>query len=315
MKKTVITILAAVMAFVMAFTFAGCSNSFDPDKQITVVARELASGTREAFDKVVTDGTHYLQEKDENGEKVYRTTDKAVVLSKTGDVLTKVSSEKQAIGYISLGSVNDSIKTVKVEGVAPSSATVLDGTYKIQRPFVVMTNNSVTLTPVAQDFMNYLMSSASQQHCDKAGTVYLSDPAQRGNEGSPIEVVEYTKQASLPSGGKIIIRGSTSMEKFIESAMAAYAELYGVSDPLTIFDIELQGSSTGVSAVENDTAGSTIGLSSAAVVNDKITSFNVCLDAVAVIVNNANDIVDDLTLNELYQIYTGNITKFSELTK
>lgn len=103
MKKTVITILAAVMAFVMAFTFAGCNNSFDPDKQITVVARELASGTREAFDKVVTDGTHYLQEKDENGEKVYRTTDKAVVLSKTGDVLTKVSSEnRQSVIYRSV---------------------------------------------------------------------------------------------------------------------------------------------------------------------------------------------------------------------
>lgn len=105
------------------------------------------------------------------------------------------------------------------------------------------------------------------------------------------------------------------MEYFITYAAAGYAEEYNVSDPLTIFDIELQGSSVGVSAVENDTAGSTIGLSSAAVVNDKITSFNVCLDAVAVIVNNANDIVEDLTLNELYQIYTGNITKFSDLEK
>lgn len=314
MKKTVITILAAVMAFVMAFTFAGCSNSFDPDKQITVVARELASGTREAFDKVVTDGTHYLQEK-VDGVTQYRTTDKAVVLSKTGDVLTKVSSEKQAIGYISLGSVDDSIKVVKVEGVEPSKETVLNGTYKIQRPFVMMTNKSVTLTPVAQDFMNYIMSAAAEDYCDQAGTVYLSDPNQRGNEGAPIAVTNWTKQSSLPSGGKIIIRGSTSMENFITYAAAGYAEEYNISDPLTIFDIELQGSSVGVSAVENDTAGSTIGLSSAAVVNDKITSFNVCLDAVAVIVNNANDIVTDLTINQLYQIYTGSITKFSELTK
>ena len=127
-----------------------------------------------------------------------------------------------------------------------------------------MTNNSVTLTPVAQDFMNYLMSTAAQEHCEAAGTVYLSDPEQRGNEGHPVEVVEYTKQASLPSGGKIIVRGSTSMENFIIAAAAGYAELYNVSDPLTIFDIELQGSSVGVSSVENDTAGSTIGLSSAA---------------------------------------------------
>ena len=105
------------------------------------------------------------------------------------------------------------------------------------------------------------------------------------------------------------------MENFIIAAAAGYAELYNVSDPLTIFDIELQGSSVGVSSVENDTAGSTIGLSSAAVVNDKITSFNVCLDAVAVIVNNDNNIVDDLTLSQLYRIYTGDITKFSDLEK
>lgn len=314
MKKTFIAIAAAVLACVTAFTFTACgSGSFDPDKQITVVARELASGTREAFDTVVTDGTNFLMQK-ENGEKKYYTTDKAVVLNKTGDVMTKVAADRQAIGYISLGSVNDTIKVIKVNGVEPSKTTVLNGTYKIQRPFVVMTNKTQTLTPVAADFMSYLRSASSEEHCNTAGTVYLSDPAKRGTADAPIAVESFTKQASLPSGGKIIVRGSTSMEKFIFAAAAGYAELYG-ADADSIFDIELQGSSVGTSAVEGDTHGNVIGLSSSAVSKENIISFNVCLDAVAVIVNNDNNAVSDLTLKDLYLIFTGKTAKFSELKK
>ena len=174
---------------------------------------------------MVTDGTNHLLDK-VNGEKVFRTTDKAVCLEETAGVITKVTSDKQAIGYISLGSVNDTFKVVKVGGVMPSKATVLDNTYKIQRPFVVVTNKSVTHTPVAEDFIKFLKSSAAEALCDKAGTVYLSDPAMRANTGKdPIAVEKFEKQATLPSGGKIIIRGSTSMEKLITLAAKEYADL------------------------------------------------------------------------------------------
>ena len=282
-------------------------------KNISVIVREQGSGTREAFDKVVTDGTHFLEEKDADGKKVYNTADTAIQQTKTGTVLSAVASDKNAIGYISMGSVNDTINVIKVNGVAPSEKTVLSGDYKIQRPFVLMTKKGQTMTDLAADFMNYLKSNASAAHSESAGCIFLSDPAKRANEGAPaIAVTKFTKQAALPAGDKIVIRGSTSMEKFINSAAKGYADLYGVKAE-DIFDIQLEGSSVGRKAVENDTVGNVIGLSSASVKQDNIDSFNVCLDAVVVIVNKENTSITDLTLAQLYDIFSGKITKFSEL--
>ena len=310
MKKTITSLLAIVLILSCVFSLAACTST---EKFITVVVREQGSGTREAFDKVVTDGEHFLEEKDTNGKKVYNTTNTAVQQTKTGTVLSTVASDKNAIGYISLGSLNDSVKVVSVDGVAPSEESVLDGTYKIQRPFVVMTNANVTLNPVTADFMNYLMSADTKAHAEAAGCIFLEDGAKRANEGSaPIEVVAYTKQASLPTGGKIVVRGSTSMEKFINAAAKAYANLYGVGAE-EIFDIQLEGSSVGRKAVEDDNKGNVIGLSSASVNQADITSFNACLDAVVVIVHKDNADISNLTLKNLYDIFSGKVTKFSEI--
>ena len=311
MKKTVKFMLTAVMAITCACGAAACGGNVE--KNITVVAREQGSGTREAFDKVVTDGTHYLEEKDENGSKVYNTTLSASIQTKTGTVMTSVANDKTAIGYISLGSVDDTIKVVTVEGVAPSAQTVLDGSYKIQRPFVIMTNATVTLTERAADFMNYLYSSKMETHSETAGCIFLEDPAMRANEGKEgIAVGTYEKLESLPAGDKIVIRGSTSMENLINQAAKGYADEYAV-DATTIFDIQLEGSSVGRKAVEDDTKGNVIGLSSASVNQDNVNSFNVCLDAVAVIVNKENTDINNLTLHQLYDIFSGKITKFSEI--
>lgn len=310
MRKTITSLLAIVLTLSCVFSLAACGNS---DKNITVVVREQGSGTREAFDKVVTDGEHFLEEKDTEGKKVYNTTNTAVQQTKTGTVLSTVASDKNAIGYISLGSLNDSVKVVSVDGVVPSKATVLDGTYKIQRPFVVMTSTHVTLNPITADFMNYLKSADTKAHAETAGCIFLEDGTKRANEGSaPIEVVAYTKQASLPTGGKIVVRGSTSMEKFINAAAKAYSDLYGVGAE-EIFDIQLEGSSVGRKAVEDDTKGNVIGLSSASVNQADITSFNACLDAVVVIVHKDNADISDLTLKNLYDIFSGKVTKFSEI--
>jgi len=315
MKKSIFITIAIALVAITAVSLVACNAGFNPDKDITVIAREQSSGTREAFDKVVTDGTHYLNEKDENGKTVFRTTSKANVQSKTGTVLSAVQSDKQAIGYVSLGSVNDSVKVVKVAGVVPSKQTVLDGTYKIQRLFVFMTTNKTELSARVADFMKYLKSDALEGICDsdEVGTIFLSDGAKRANAGKEaIAVGTYQKQATLPAGDKIVVRGSTSMEKLINAAAKAYASLYGVNAS-DVFDIQLEGSSVGRKAVEDDNSGNVIGLSSAAVDKDGIDSFNVCLDAVAVIVNKDNTSVEDLTLAELYKIYTGEITKFSQL--
>lgn len=308
-KKILSVALAAFVALTSLFSLASCGGA---QKNITVVIREQGSGTREAFDTNVTDGTHFLEEK-VDGKKVYNSTSTAVEQTKTGTVLSKVAADEYAIGYISLGSVNDTVKVVKVGGVMPSEESVLDGSYKIQRPFVVMTKHGVTLTERAADFMAYLKSEASKEHAASAGCIYLADPAKRANEGAdPIAVTSFTKQATLPAGEKIVVRGSTSMEKFINAAAKGYADLYGVN-AADIFDIQLEGSSVGRKAVENDTAGNVIGLSSAAVKQENVDSFNVCLDAVAVVVNVKNEAVTDLTLKQLYDIFSGKVTKFEEV--
>lgn len=307
-KRIVSLLLVVVMLFAVMMSATSCG-----EKNITVVIREQGSGTREAFDTVVSDGTHRLEEKDSDGKKVYNSTKTAVELKSTGLVLSSVASDKNAIGYISLGSVNDTVNVVNVEGVAPSEESVLSGAYKIQRPFVVMTKKGQELTDLTADFLKYLKSDASGAHSETAGTIWLTDPAKRANTGAaPIAVETYEKLSAVPAGDKIVIRGSTSMEKFINAAAKGYADLYGV-DASTLFDIELEGSSVGRKAAESDTKGNVIGLSSSAVNQDNIDSFNVCLDAVAVIVNKENTTVTNLTLKQLYDIFTAKIKKFNEL--
>ena len=309
MKKLLTILLSCLLLVTGAVGLTACGG----EKNITVIARHQGSGTREAFDTVVTDGNGNFLEMKVDGKKVYKTTSSADLQPETGNVMSKVASDKNAIGYISLGSVNDTIKVVNVNGVTPTSESVLDGSYKIQRPFVIMTSSTVELTDIAKDFLLYLKSDASETHASEAGCIYLADETKRANEGEAgIPVAEYEVKASLPAGGKITVNGSTSMEKFIKKAMSGYASLYGRTAD-DIFTLDLQGSSVGKTAVQNDKNGNVIGLSSASVKEEGINSFNVCLDAVAVIVNNANTQINNLTLAQLYDIYTGKVTKFSEI--
>ncbi|MBQ8308674.1 MAG: substrate-binding domain-containing protein [Clostridia bacterium] len=310
MKKV---FLRGVLALTLTFGFSACMGR---EKNISVIAREKGSGTREAFDKVITDGNgNFLEMKDENGKKAYKTTLEAIEKYTTGDVKTSVGNDKNAIGYVSLGALDDTVKVVTVNGVAPNKERVLDGSYAIQRPFVIMTNATVTLTPRAADFLNYLQSAEMQSHAESAevGCIYLSDPEKRAREGdAPVEVAQWANLDSLPDGEKIKISGSSSMEKLAKAAMKGYAAAYGV-DGSKIFSEDYQGSSVGLKDAENDTSGNVIALSSTAQTSTKIKCFNVCLDAVAVVVNQANTLVSDLTIGQLYDIYSGKIKKFSEL--
>lgn len=282
------------------------------EKEISVIVREKGSGTREAFDKVVTDGTHYLEETI-NGKKKYRTTLKGIELTKTGTVLYSVASDKNAIGYVSLGALNEEIKTIKVEGKLPTPEAILSGEYIIQRPFVVMTSAQTPLTERAQDFMQYLYSEETKIHSKAAGCIFLTDSIKRANPNAPaIPVQEYKRKEEFPNGDKIIVRGSTSVEKFINSAAKHYAKLYSVK-PEEVFDIQLEGTSVGRKAVAEDKKGNVIGLASATVEQKDIKSFNACLDGVAVIVNKENEAVSDLSLKQLYDIFSGKIRFFQEL--
>lgn len=301
--------------FSVALTLFGVAGmtACGGEKDITVVVRDQGSGTREAFDTVVTDGNgNYLQMKI-SGKTYFYATSKADVQKETGNVLTKVASDINAIGYVSFGSINDSVKVVSVNGVSPSKETVLDKTYPIQRPFVIMTSSTVALNDVTKDFLSYLKSNSSNFSAQTAGCIFLEDPLMRSSDGTTaVPVTEYVVKEELPAGGKIIINGSTSMEKFIKKSMSTYASLYGkTADEL--FTLDLQGSSFGKEAVKSDKNGNVIGLSSAAVSENGIDSFKVCLDAVAVIVNSRNEIVSDLTIEQLYSVFTGRTTKFSQL--
>ena len=167
LRRMTTTLLAVLL---MGTQMTACMNGTEnggltgnkTEKNITVVVREQGSGTREAFDKVVTDGEHYLEEKDAEGKKVYNTTVTAVQQTKTGTVLSSVAADVNAIGYVSVGSLNDSVRVVKVDGAAPTKENVLDGSYAIQRPFVIMTTTKTALTDRAQDFLHYLESEAAE---------------------------------------------------------------------------------------------------------------------------------------------------------
>lgn len=304
-------ILAGLIACVMCFAFTACgTNSGDngsangttsestndtdstvaPEKNILVVMREASSGTREAFDKYVN-----LDAKD--------AIDTSELLSGTELVRLKVAANTTAIGYISLASVDDSVKALKVEGVEPTVSNVRDGKYKIQRPFLLLTNKNVKLAAAAQDFFNYSMSKTAEMGILGKGGITTPDFDTRSDYTVPTEALS----------GKVSLKGSTSMKEMIQKLVADYQTLCGDKVANVQFDFDFPGSSGGRTAAKNDTEGTVIGLASSSKPNDAYTETTLCLDAVAIIVNKSNDKIDDINAQILHDIYTGKIKKFSEI--
>ena len=295
-------ILAGLIACVMCFAFTACGNnsgnndstndsgSATTEKNILVVMREASSGTREAFDKYVN-----LDAKD--------AIDTSELLSGTELVRLKVAANTTAIGYISLASVDDSVKALKVEGVEPTVSNVRDGKYKIQRPFLLLTNKNVKLAAAAQDFFNYCMSKTAEMGILGKGGITTPDFDTRSDYTVPTEALS----------GKVWLKGSTSMKEMIQKLVADYQTLCGDKVANVQFDFDFPGSSGGRTAAKNDTEGTVIGLASSSKPNDAYTETTLCLDAVAIIVNKSNDKIDDINAQILHDIYTGKIKKFSEI--
>lgn len=302
MKKRFMAILAGLIACVMCFAFTACGNnsgnndstndsgSATTEKNILVVMREASSGTREAFDKYVN-----LDAKD--------AIDTSELLSGTELVRLKVAANTTAIGYISLASVDDSVKALKVEGVEPTVSNVRDGKYKIQRPFLLLTNKNVKLAAAAQDFFNYCMSKTAEMGILGKGGITTPDFDTRSDYTVPTEALS----------GKVSLKGSTSMKEMIQKLVADYQTLCGDKVANVQFDFDFPGSSGGRTAAKNDTEGTVIGLASSSKPNDAYTETTLCLDAVAIIVNKSNDKIDDINAQILHDIYTGKIKKFSEI--
>jgi phosphate transport system substrate-binding protein len=198
MKLVKKLLVIALSTLLMVTALFGCTAA--EEKDILVVSREAGSGTRDAFDTLVKNAAGDSLAKDAAGTKRDAVLETADFQSTPNGVLTKVAGNTNAIGYISLGSLSNTVKALEVNGVAASSATVLDGTYKLQRPFVIMTKKDQTLTAATADFMRYLESSSAQDIIS-AKLVPQEDESQ----------VAYTAPASAITG-EIIIKGSTSVD-------------------------------------------------------------------------------------------------------
>ena len=288
--KTRTSKLAAIFTSVAlaATMLASCGGSSD---KITVISREDGSGTRGAFIELTG-----IEEKDSNGNKTDNTKKDALICKSTDVVLTQVSGDKNAIGYISFGSLNDTVKALKVEGVEPSTATIESGDYKIVRPFNIAVKDG--LSDAAQDFENYILSSEGQDVIENAGYIKIDKSA-----------AAFT---SNNASGKVVVSGSSSVTPVMEKLAEAYQK---VNSGVTV-DVQQSDSSTGIKDAINGT--SDIGMASRDISDDELSqgikSVTIAQDAIAVIVNKDNA-VEDITMDEIKAIYTGSKTTWSDESK
>lgn len=288
--KTRTSKLAAIFTSVVlaATMLASCGGSSD---KITVISREDGSGTRGAFIELTG-----IEEKDSNGNKTDNTKKDALICKSTDVVLTQVSGDKNAIGYISFGSLNDTVKALKVEGVEPSTATIESGDYKIVRPFNIAVKDG--LSDAAQDFENYILSSDGQDIIEKAGYIKIDKSA--------------AAYASNNASGKVVVSGSSSVTPVMEKL----AEAYQKANTNVTVDVQQSDSSTGIKDAINGT--SDIGMASRDISDDELSqgikSVTIAQDAIAVIVNKDNA-VDNITMDEIKAIYTGSKTTWSDESK
>lgn len=254
---------------------------------IGVVSREDGSGTRGAFVEI----TGVLTK--EGDKETDKTTKTAVIQNGTEGVLSTVAGDKFAIGYISLGSLNDTVRAVPIEGVEPTSATVLDKTYKLQRPFNIAWKGE--LKEVAKDFVDFIHSKQGQEIA--VANKYVE---------AKVDGAEYTASSK---SGKISVVGSTSVSPLMEK----FAEAYRKLNPDVTIDITSNGSSAGMTAAMEGTAD--IGMASRELKDSEKAALNsdaIALDGIALVVNKANGI-ESLTLEQVKEIYTGEITSWEEI--
>lgn len=289
MKTKKILATAAAGLIVMA-SLAGCGSTgsssstggFDTKSNISVITREDGSGTRSAFIEL----TGVQEEKD--GTKTDNTLSSAIVQSSTQAVLTGVAGDPTAIGYISLGSLNDTVKAAKIDGVEPTSETVKDGSYKISRPFNIATKDN--LSEAAQNFIDYILSKEGQEIVNK----------------DYVEAVDNAEPFAGAKGkGKVKVGGSSSVSPVMEKLAEAYQK---VNKDVTV-EVNTSDSSTGMSQAAEGTVD--IGMASRELKDSEtakgIKGTVIAKDGIAVIVNKSNT-VEDIKLDRLKGIYTGSTT-------
>lgn len=286
-----LTFVSAIAGIVVLAIIAACRDdsnskklSFDTNREITVITREAGSGTRDAFTELV--GILVKQ----NGKKKDNTTVEALTIDGTQGVISTVAGNEYAIGYISLGSMNNSVKALKIDGVSPDKLNVKRGTYPIARPFNVATKSQIS--EIAQDFLDFIMSADGQSIVDANG--YVS-------------VLEGKVYESKNLKGKIVIAGSSSVSPVMEKLKEGYLQ----KNPGVEIEIQTNDSSSGMLAAKEGTCD--IGMASRDLKSsekDVLNSLTIARDGIAVIVNSKNP-QDNLNKETLRQIYTGLIRNWN----
>ena len=255
---------------------------------ITVVSREDGSGTRGAFIELMG-----VEEKDADGNKVDNTTESAKITNSTAVMLSTVAEDVNAIGYISLGSLNDTVTAVKIDGAEASAEAIEDGSYKVVRPFNIATTAEVS--DAAADFISYIMSTEGQAVVADNGYIPVKDTE---------------AYAATDAEGKVVVAGSSSVTPVMEKLAESYQ---AVNDKVTI-EVQQSDSTTGIQSAIDGLCD--IGMASRELKDSELeaglTPTVIAQDGIAIIVNNDSGITE-LTSEQVKDIYTGNITTWEEL--
>ena len=252
---------------------------------------EDGSGTRGAFIELFG-----VEEKNDAGEKIDNTTDEAIITNSTDVMLTTVAGDEYSIGYVSLGSLNDSVKAVSIDGAEATVDNIKSGDYTIARPFNIATKG--TPSDVAQDFINFIMSADGQ--------AVISD-----NKYIPVDDGAAAFESNGASG-KIVVAGSSSVTPVMEKLKEAYAAVNSGAE----IEIQESDSTTGMTAAMDGTCD--IGMASRELKDSEteggLTAAVIAMDGIAVVVNNDNP-TKDLSKDTVKGIYTGEITSWDGVTE
>ena len=264
---------------------ADADSDWDNTRDITVVSREDGSGTRGAFVEL------FGIEEEVNGEKVDMTTEEAITNS-TSVMMSTVAQDEYAIGYISLGSLDDSVKAVKIDGSEATAENIKNGSYKISRPFNIATKED--LSDAAQDFEDFILSTEGQ--------IVVED-----NKYIPLDDVSDYK--SNGASGKVVVAGSSSVSPVMEKLKEAYQ---AVNSDVEV-EIQTSDSTTGMQNAIDGVCD--IGMASRELKDSEkeagLTPTVIAMDGIAVVVNNDNP-TDELSSDQVKSIFTGDVLTWDD---
>ena len=289
MKKSLKKCLGAVL--LMAAGAGSCcfaAGKWNKKSQINVISREDGSGTRGAFIEIFG-----IEKKNDEGKKIDYTTEEAAITNSTAVMLSSVAGDKYAIGYVSLGSLNNSVKALQIDGAEASVENINNGSYKISRPFNISVKDN--LSEVATDFVNYILSDEGQNVI--AANKYIKVKT----SGS--------FQTKAPKG-KVVVAGSSSVSPVMEKLIEAYKKI----NPNATLELQTSDSTTGVTNAINGTCD--IGMASRSLKSSEkekgVNEVTIAIDGIAVIVNQENPTVG-LTKAQVESIFTGKVEKWNKI--